>query len=134
LVVLLISIVSIIFVYLHIFKINIVLGFSDIFLLALVFQILVIASTSYIVVALPTYPIYFIILKEKEFNSLEKLNFTIVSNLAFYILTGYIGYYLGFPITASLFFVALLASFLAIISFVIIAEQKYGFFFKKSRV
>ena len=79
------------------------LGFSDIFLLALLFQILVIASTVFIVVALPTYPLYFIILEKKEFNSLEKLNFTIVSNLAFYILTGYLGYYLGIPITAPFF-------------------------------
>ena len=121
-----ISILSFIVVLFHIIKLDARLGISDIFYLNSLFQLIVLGCTIFTVTLLPSYPIFFVIFKDKEFNLLEKLNLTIVSNLSFYILTGYIGYYLGIPITALFFFIALIAFFFTIISYIIIAEYRYG--------
>ena len=130
----LISILSFIFVLFNIIKLNIILGISNIFFLELLFQIIIIACTLYIVTFLPTYPIFFVIFKEKDFNSLEKLNLTIVSNLSFYILSGYIGYAFGFPITAFFFFIALIVFFISITAYIIINEHINGtYVFLKSQ-
>lgn len=124
----LISILSFIVVLFHIIKLDARLGISNIFYLNSLFQLIVLVCTIFTVTILPSYPIFFVIFKDKEFNLLEKLNLTIVSNLSFYILTGYIGYYLGVPITALFFFIVLIVFFFGIISYVIIAEYKYGVF------
>ena len=134
LVVFLISIISLIFVFFNVIKLNIILGTSRIFLLELLFRIIVIISTLYTIVFLPTYPIFFIIFKKKDFNLLEKLNFTIVANLSFYILSGYLGFILGIPITALFFFLILIIFFSSIVVYIIIAEYKIGsYIFIKSK-
>jgi len=117
---------SLIFVLFYLIKLNSALGISNIFFLEILFQLMVILSTLYIVTFLPTYPIFFVILKTKEFRFLEKLNLTIVSNLSFYILTGYIGFMLGFPITAIFFFIVLVVFFISLILYILVAQYRYG--------
>jgi len=90
----------------------------------LLFQIAITISTIFIVTILPTYPIFFIISKNNGFSSLEKLNLTIVINLSFYILTEYIGFFLGFPITALFFFLTLLIFYLSLVSYIIVQEYR----------
>ena len=128
--------ISLIFVFFNVIKLNTILGISRIFLLELLFRIIVIISTLYTIVFLPTYPIFFIIFKKKDFNLLEKLNFTIVANLSFYILSGYLGFILGIPITALFFFLTLIISFSSIVGYIIMAEHKNGtyIFIKSAKI
>jgi len=121
----LISILSFIVVFFHIIKLDVRLGISDIFYLKFLFQIIVFTSTIFTVTLLPTYPIFFVIFKDKEFKLLEKLNLTIVSNLSFYILVGYLGYIIGVPITALFFYVVLFIFFFSITIYIIMAEYKH---------
>lgn len=116
---------SFIVVFFHIIKLDVRFGISNIFYLKFLFQIIVLTSTIFTVTLLPTYPIFFIIFKDKEFKLLEKLNLTIVSNLSFYILAGYLGYVIGVPITALFFFIVLFIFFFSITIYIIIAEYKY---------
>ncbi|MFX1395223.1 MAG: hypothetical protein ACFFAH_16890, partial [Promethearchaeota archaeon] len=83
-------------------------------------------STIFIILFLPSYPVFFVIFKEKGFNFLEKLSLTIVINLSFYILAAYIGFGFGFQITAFFFFASLLISYFSIIAYIIIKDSKYG--------
>ena len=122
LVIFFVSIVSITTVLFNIIKLNITLGISKNLILNLLFQTLLISSTIYVILLLPTYPIFFILGKKLQFNVLERLNLTIVTNLSFYILTAYIGFFLGFPITALFFFLTLLVFFLSLILFIIFQE------------
>ncbi len=119
-----ISIFSFTIILFNLINLNNTLGLSEIFALNLVFQLSVIFCTIYAISLLPTYPIFFILFREKSFNSLEKLNLTIVINLSFYILTAYIGFYLGFPITALFFFLALLIFYLSVIILIIVQELR----------
>ncbi|MFX1314678.1 MAG: hypothetical protein ACFE9T_02350 [Promethearchaeota archaeon] len=129
----LLSVVAIIFILFKIINLNVILGISKISFIDFVFQTLVILSTIYTVLFLPTYPIFFIIFKEKKYNFLEKLSITIIVNSVFYILVGYIGYIIGIPLTALFFFYTLICSFLCIITYIIISELKNSsYFFLKS--
>ena len=92
-------------------------------------------STIFIITFLPSYPCFFIIFNRKGFNFLEKLSLTIVVNLSFYILTGYIGFVFAFQITAFYFFVSLSISYFSIIAYVLIKDIRIGSynFFKSNR-
>ena len=79
----LISILSFIVVLFHIINLDARLGISNIFYLNSLFQLIVLISTIFMVTLLPSYPIFFVVFRDKEFNLLEKLNLTIVLNLAF---------------------------------------------------
>ena len=57
---------------------------------------------------------------------LEKLSLTIVVNLSFYILSGYLGFYMGFPTTGIFFFITLIITFLSTIICIIYLELKNG--------
>ncbi|MBA7693461.1 hypothetical protein ES703_102043 [subsurface metagenome] len=126
----LVSILSLIFILFKIINLNLILGITEILFLDSLFHTLVIISTIFTILFLPTYPIFFIIFKGKSFNFLEKLNLTIVINLSFYILTAYIGFFLGFPITDLFFFLTLLIFYLSLVSYIIVQEyrnNKYRF-------
>jgi len=126
----LISILSFAIILFNIIDLNNALGLSEFFVLNLIFQLLVIFSTIYAILLLPTYPAFYIIGRRLHFNFLEKLNLTIVINLSFYILTAYIGFFLGFPITALFFFLTLLIFYLSLVSYIIVQEyrnNKYRF-------
>ncbi|MEE9378718.1 MAG: hypothetical protein V3V33_11870 [Candidatus Lokiarchaeia archaeon] len=64
--------------------------------------------------------------KSNKFNILEKLGVTIVSNLSFYIITGYIGSFLNFPITFEYFFFILILTYLSILIIAIFKDYKRG--------
>jgi hypothetical protein len=127
LVILLLSISALLIVFFKIFNLNVALGLSEILILESLFQIAVISSMIYIILFLPSYPVFFVILKHKfNYNFPEKLGLTIVFNQVFYILVGYIGSYLGFPITGTFFFFILITSFSLIQILLIYFEFKNG--------
>ncbi len=92
----------------------------------LIIQLLLLISTIFIIVFLPFYPLFFIFLNLRSFNPLEKLSFTIISNLVFYILGGYIGFWSGIPITGLFFFTVLCISYFIIILPIIIIDFRTG--------
>ncbi len=120
----LLSVFSILCVFLNL------LGFSFV-----LFQPILLFSTIFFLLFLPSYPIFYIILKNKEMNFLEKLSLTIVVNSVFYILSGYIGNFLGIPITGIFFFIVLITCYLLIILYTIYREFKAGLigFFKPEK-
>ena len=120
LIVLLISIFSIFFIYLKLLNIESLLLASKTFLLFTIFQILVLFSAIFIILFLPTYPIFFILFKDTKLNFREKLGITIVFNQSFYIINGYVGShfnllitfeYFLFTLTLTYFLILLIATF-----------------------
>ncbi|MFX0021997.1 MAG: hypothetical protein ACFE9S_06700 [Candidatus Hermodarchaeota archaeon] len=55
---------------------------------------------------------------------MEKISITIITNLSFYIITGIIGFYLGFALTKWFFWVVLIVVYFAIIFLILIVENK----------
>ncbi|MFX1463065.1 MAG: hypothetical protein ACFFBF_08425 [Promethearchaeota archaeon] len=124
LIVVLVSFISLLFIFFKIINLDIILGFSENLILNSLFHTIISICTVFTILFLPTYPIFFIIFKEKSFNYLEKLSLTIVVNSAFYILMGYIGYILGFLLTKFFFFFSLLIMYFFIIGYISIFELK----------
>jgi len=126
LLILILSITALSSIFFNINDIDITLGISGLLQAQSFINILNLLSSVYVILFIPTYPIFFIILKKKNFTNLEKLSFTIISNLVFYILIAYFGYYTGFLITGPFFFVASSISFFSLILIIICFEFKYG--------
>ncbi len=120
------SILSFLFVFFKLINFTTFLGISEIFILEYLFQSIVIISTIFTLLFLPTYPIFFILMKKQSFSFLEKLSLTIVINSAFYIFIGYIGYWIGIPIIGFFFFSFTLIFFLLLIVIIIFGEWKKG--------
>lgn len=118
------SILSLVIVFLNL------MGFSSV-----LFQPFTLLSTIFIYLFLPTYPIFYTIFKEKGFTIAEKLSLTIVINFVFYILIGYIGYFLGIPLTGFFFFFSLILCYFSVISYIAYRELKSGTynFFKSKK-
>ncbi|MHA1884873.1 MAG: hypothetical protein ACW96S_07470, partial [Promethearchaeota archaeon] len=91
-----------------------------------VFQPIFLLSTGFIVLFLPSYPLFFVILKNTKFNFLEKLSLTIIINATFYILSGYLGFLFGIPLTGLFFLVSLIIVYFSIIFYVIYCEIAKG--------
>ncbi len=101
------------------------------------FQLLRKISSIFILFFLPTYPIFFNMLKNKSFKVLEKISMTIVCNLSFYILIGFLGYILNLPISFEFFFFTLTLAYLIILGILIFIDYHRGYVFflkKKSSV
>ncbi len=119
LIILFISLVCILSMYLKVIHIeNIVMGTNNLVLFLLI-QLLLLSSAIFTILFLPTYPIFFILLKNMVLNFREKLGITIVSNLSFYIIIGYIGSYFNLPITFEYFFFTLILAYFLILLIVI---------------
>ncbi len=121
------------FMYLKLIHIeNIVLETNSLVLFLLI-QLLLKSSAIFTILFLPTYPIFFILLRDKNLNFREKLGITIVSNLSFYIIIGYIGSYFNLPITFEYFFFTLVLVYFSILLIVIFHGyyRGTGFFLKK---
>ncbi len=100
---------------------------------SVVLQPIFLVSTGFIVLFLPSYPLFFVISKKTKFNFYEKLSLTIIINAVFYILSGYLGFILGIPITGFFFFGALIITYFSIISYIIYCEiTKESYFFIRS--
>lgn len=104
-----ISIISIILVLLKLMNIDVVLQLNAHLLLYSILQFLWIVASVFIVLFLPSYPLFFNIYRSVRFTILEKICLTIVFNLSFYIVMGYFGNGLGFVIDGTYFFIPLLA-------------------------
>ncbi|KKN40551.1 hypothetical protein LCGC14_0732280 [marine sediment metagenome] len=127
-----VSIFSILFINLNYIIIKNIEWISTSLFLSLLFNFLTAFSSIFTILFLPTYPIFFILLKNKDLNFWEKLGITIVSNLSFYIIIGYIGSYLNLPITFEYFFFTLILAYFSIL-LIVIFQGYYrgtGFFLK----
>ena len=122
----LISSISIIFIFLNLINLDTVLGFSNIFILDLVFKACVIFSTIFAILFLPSYPLYFIVFKEMKYSPLEKLSFTFVTNLSYYILMGYLGFFIGLDLTGAFFLLSTIIFFFLFIGYIIFQERRNG--------
>jgi len=128
-----ISLFCILFMYLKVIHIeNTVLETNNLVLFLLI-QLLLKSSAIFTILFLPTYPIFFILIKNMDLNFQEKLGITIVSNLSFYIIIGYIGSYFNLPITFEYFFFTLVLVYFSILLIVIFHGyyRGTGFFLKK---
>ncbi len=121
-IVFILSILSLSFILLNL--IDVFHNFLDVIVLGVLIQICILFSTIFTLLILPTYPIYFIIFKKMDFNSIEKLSLTIVSNLSFYIIGGFVGFFIGFPITGLYFFLIVFISYFLIIIYILITVYK----------
>ena len=127
-----VSIFSILFINLNYIIIKNIEWISTSLFLSLLFNFLTAFSSIFTILFLPTYPIFYILLKNKDLNFWEKLGITIVSNLSFYIIIGYIGSYLNLPITFEYFFFTLILAYFSIL-LIVIFQGYYrgtGFFLK----
>ncbi len=124
----LISFISLLFIFFSLINLSVIFNISEILIIDLTFRTAVILSTIYVILFLPTFPIFFIILKKMDFNNLEKLSLTILSNLSYYILIGYFGFLMGIPLTGAFYLIIILVPFFMIIFYIIIGNKKYGKF------
>ena len=81
-------------------------------------------SVVFILLLLPSYPIYFFIFKFDNLNAVEKLSLTIVTNLSIYILEGFIGHSLKIPLTPLFFLSLTFYLFIILIGLTVIIQIK----------
>ncbi len=81
-------------------------------------------SVIFILLFLPSYPIYFFIFKFENLNLIERLCLTIVTNLSIYILQGFIGNSLKIPLTPLFFLSLTFYLFIILIGSTIIIQIK----------
>ena len=120
----LISVFTVLLILFKLLNLNVILGISNIPFLNLLFNSFVILSTIYCILFLPSYPLFFIIFKEKSYTILEKLGLTLIVNLAFYILLGYFGFIIINEITGIFIYFSTVITFLSIILYIILIEIK----------
>ncbi len=122
------------FLYLKLTNIESLLLSSGNSLLPLLFQVLIGLSAIFILLFLPTYPIFFYLLNDRSFKFREKISMTIVCNLSFYILIGFIGNTLNSSISFEYFFFVLTITFIIILVITSFYSNHQGtvFFLKKS--
>ena len=126
LIIILISLISLLIIFLQIINFNIITGLSQIIFLDWIFNFSVFCATSFTLLFLPIYPIIFILAKDKNMNFIERLTITIVTNLSFYTIIGVLGFYLGFAITEWFFLTVLVLSYFLFILLGLIFNQKKG--------
>ena len=109
-----ISFISIVLLFLKLMNVEVILNLDTKPLLNVPLQFLWVSSSIFILLLLPSYPIFFTIYKSVRFNVLEKLSLIIVLNLSFYIVIGYFGNGFGFAITGMYFFIVLVAVYFSL--------------------
>ena len=119
LVLILLSYVSLLVIFLQIIGISNLLQANGFIVLESAFNSLDLVCTGFVLLFLPSYPIFFFIAKYDGFKFLEKISLTIITNLSFYIISGIIGQDLGAPLVSAYFFLftLYLYSGLMIVSF-----------------
>ncbi len=123
---LIISVICLLLIFFNLINFNVVLGFSENLILETFYHILVTSAMVFVILFLPSYPLFFIIFKKQKFNFLEKLGLTFICNLSFYILIGYFGFLIGFLLTGFFFFFTLIIAFFSIIGYIVFVEVKNG--------
>lgn len=86
-----------------------------IFFLELSFDITIYFSSAFVLLFLPFFPLIFNFFKNSDFSYIEKIGITIISNLSFYIIIGYIGYFFQIKISALFFLFSCSLSFFLIV-------------------
>ncbi|MHA2126194.1 MAG: hypothetical protein ACW99E_12905 [Promethearchaeota archaeon] len=112
--------------FLKLIEVNSILNISEITGLNLMFQTIVFICSVFTILFLPTYPIFFVLLKKTRFKPAEKLGLTIVLNSAFYIFLGYIGYWVNIPLTGFFFFYFTLIFYFLLVIYITLTEWKKG--------
>ncbi|TFF96103.1 MAG: hypothetical protein EU547_06795 [Promethearchaeota archaeon] len=69
----------------------------------------------YLILLFPTYPLFFNIIKRDKLSLLEKLVFTVMSNMSLYIIIGFFGNLIGFYLNGLFFFYFILIIYGALI-------------------
>jgi len=116
-----VSLISVVFLLLKLIGVDILLNFDDNILFGSFFGFCLMISSIFVILFLPSYPIFFTIHKSIKFNTLEKICLTIVINMSFYIILGYFGNGAGFALNIYYFFSLLLSFYfgLMIISLIL---------------
>jgi len=81
-------------------------------------------SVTFILLLLPSYPIYFFIFKFDNLNLVERLSLTIITNLSIYILEGFVGHSLKIPLTPLFFLSFTFYLFIILIGFTVFFQIK----------
>ncbi|KON28823.1 hypothetical protein AC481_00190 [miscellaneous Crenarchaeota group archaeon SMTZ-80] len=133
LIIILISIFSILFLYLKAINLGSIISQNMFFFY--IFQILLELSAIFTLLFFPTYPIFFILLKDKTFKFREKIGICIVSNLSLYIVIGFIGSCFNLLITFEYFLTALTISYFSILLIAIFQDyhKKTNLFLRKTK-
>ncbi|MHA1233535.1 MAG: hypothetical protein ACTSQL_00440 [Promethearchaeota archaeon] len=118
-----VSLISVAFLLLKLIGIDILLNFESNTLFGSFFGFFWMISSIFIILFLPSYPIFFTIYKKLNFNTLEKICLTIVINLSFYIITGYFGNGLGFALNIYFFFSLLLSFYFGLLIISVILNK-----------
>ncbi len=105
-------------------NLDVVLQLDTNLLLNITLQFLWMGSSIFIILFLPSYPLFFKISKSVRFNLLEKLCLTIVFNLSFYIVIGYFGNGFDFVIDANYFFILLLVFYFSQVALILMYKIK----------
>ncbi len=121
---LIISLFCISFLYLKLTSIDAILRLTSI---SIIFQFLILLCSIFTILFLPSYPIFFILLEDKKFNFKEKISITIVSNLSFYIVIGFIGSSFNIPTTFNYFLILLTLAYFSITLILTIQRIKQRF-------
>jgi hypothetical protein len=88
------------------------------------FRVLIFLGSTFTILFLPTYPLFFFLVNKKDFKLREKIPLTITTNLSFYILIGFIGSFLNLQISFSYFLSILILSYFLIMLIVIFQRFK----------
>ena len=91
-----------------------------------IYSILMSMCGFFIILFLPSYPIFFILFGNNDynFNGLEKLTFSIISNLSFYILVGYFCYFLKLGIDSLTFLIFTSVAYFGILLICVMIKLK----------
>ena len=79
-------------------------------------------SVTFILLFLPSYPIYFFIFKFDNLNLIERISLTIITNLSIYILEGFVGHSLKIPLTSFFFLSFTFYIFIILIGFTVFMQ------------
>ncbi len=118
-----VSLISVVFLLLKLVGIDILLNFDGNALLGSFFGFCLMISSIFVILFLPSYPIFFTLYKRIKFNTLEKICLTIVINMSFYIILGYFGNGAGFALNIYYFFSLLLSFYFGLLIISLILKK-----------
>jgi len=81
-----------------------------------IYSTLVYINSIIVLLFLPSFPLYFLVLKMNHTSNLEKCGYTFATNLSFYILMGYFGFLIGIPLNSFYFFFSIVIIYCVLIS------------------
>ncbi|MFX1569940.1 MAG: hypothetical protein ACFFCV_16420, partial [Promethearchaeota archaeon] len=121
---LLISVSSLIFIYLNYINIKSYAWISKNTFILILLQLTINSSAVFAVLFLPTYPIFFLLMKNKNYHFREILGISIVSNSSFFIIAGFIGSWIKISITFEYFFFLTIVTYFSLILITIFRDLR----------